>query len=181
MNLIVGRNNAGKSTLLEAIELYASNAAPTVILDLVENRQETWFSEAQSKSQNLTSNAVRHLFFGHNLPKIGEEGIVLGEIAPLSKLHLGAAAYQFRNDDEGTTRRIRISETQMSLFDIEEELANVDIYLIAEEDEKTRRLLRLDRNIRDERRFGSKSFFNSQENNYKFTWQIIPTNNMPNK
>lgn len=181
MNLIVGRNNAGKSTLLEALELYASNAAPTVILDLVENRQETWFSEAQPKSQNLTSNAVRHLFFGHNLPKIGEEGIVLGEITPLSKLHIGAAAYQFKSDDEGTTKRIRISETQMSLFDIEEDLANVDIYLIAEEGERTRRLFRLDRNIRDERRFGSKSLFNGQENNYKFTWQIIPTNNMPNK
>lgn len=39
VNLLVGKNNAGKSTFLEAIELYASNASSTVLLDLVESRQ----------------------------------------------------------------------------------------------------------------------------------------------
>ena len=33
VNLVVGRNNAGKSTFLEAVELYASNASSTVLLD----------------------------------------------------------------------------------------------------------------------------------------------------
>jgi AAA15 family ATPase/GTPase len=43
INLVVGKNNAGKSTFLDAVELYASNAASTVLLDLVESRQETWW------------------------------------------------------------------------------------------------------------------------------------------
>jgi AAA15 family ATPase/GTPase len=38
VNLIVGRNNAGKSTFLEAVELYASNASPTILLDLVDTQ-----------------------------------------------------------------------------------------------------------------------------------------------
>ena len=79
VNLIVGQNNAGKSTFLEALELYVSNASATVLLDLVDYRQETWLSEAQPESQNFLGNSVRHLFFGHKLPQIGEKGIVIGE------------------------------------------------------------------------------------------------------
>lgn len=60
VNLIVGKNNAGKSTFLEAVELYNSSAASTVLLDLVESRQETWFSEAQPPSSSFTGNSIRH-------------------------------------------------------------------------------------------------------------------------
>ena len=81
VNLIVGRNNAGKSTFLEAVELYTSNASSSVLLDLVESRQETWFSEAQPHSQNFLGNPMRHLFYGHKLPRIGEEGLSLGEVS----------------------------------------------------------------------------------------------------
>ena len=84
VNLVVGKNNAGKSTFLEALEIYVSNADPRVLLDLVQYRQETWFSQAQSESQNFPGNSMRHLFLGHKLPQLGEKGIVLGE-SSLSK------------------------------------------------------------------------------------------------
>ncbi|MFM6312638.1 MAG: AAA family ATPase, partial [Dolichospermum sp.] len=42
VNLIVGMNNAGKSTFLEAVELYASNISPMTLLDIVESRQGSW-------------------------------------------------------------------------------------------------------------------------------------------
>ena len=178
VNLIVGKNNAGKSTFLEAVELYASNASPTVLLDLVESRQETWFSEAQPHSQNFISNSVRHLFCGHKLPIIGEEGISLGEVASNTKLHISAAAYQNKNDDEGTLRKIRISDVE---FD--ENLSNVEIFLIAEEGERTRRLFRFDnqdlRDIRLRNRMISVS--ERQESELKYTWQIVSTENMPNR
>lgn len=60
VNLVVGRNNAGKSKFLEAMQHYASNAA-----DLVESRQETWLSEVQIKPQHLSGDSVRlsKLFF----------------------------------------------------------------------------------------------------------------------
>jgi AAA15 family ATPase/GTPase len=58
VNLIMGKNNSGKSTFLEAVKLYASNALPNVILEIVEAKQETWFSEAQPYAQNLLDNSV---------------------------------------------------------------------------------------------------------------------------
>lgn len=181
VNLIVGRNNSGKSTFLEAVELYASNADPTVLLDLVESRQETWFSEAQPRLHNSTGNSVRHLFFGHKLPQVGEQGILLGEVSSNTKLHIGAAAYQNKNDndDEGTLRKIRVPSFQVDLSD--EELSNIEFFLIAEEGKKTRRLFRLDRDLRDMRRYGSRILYERQESEFKSTWQIVSTENMPNR
>ncbi|NJO76989.1 MAG: AAA family ATPase, partial [Leptolyngbyaceae cyanobacterium RM1_406_9] len=153
VNLLVGKNNAGKSTFLEAVELYASNASPTVLLDLVESRQETWFSEAQPQSQNLTGNSMRHLFFEHKLPQIGMQGILLGEMSSDTKLHIGAAAYQNKNDDEGAIRKVRVSDVQLEIFDnFDEDLSDIEVFLIAEEGDRTRRLLRLDRDVRSVRR-----------------------------
>ena len=176
VNLIVGRNNAGKSTFLEAVELYTSNASSTVLLDLVESRQETWFSEAQPHSQNFLGNPMRHLFYGHKLPRIGEEGLSLGEVSSNIKLHISVAAYQNKNDDEGTLRKIRISDVQ---FD--EDIPDVEVFIVAEEGEKTRRIFRLDEGVRDFRRRSSRSLYESQESEFKYRWQIVPTENMPNR
>src|SRR4028118_1928952 len=175
VNLIVGKNNAGKSTFLEAVELYASNGSAIVLLDLLESRQETWFSVAQALSQNLISNPVRHLFFGHKLPKIGGDRISLGEVSSKLKLRIGAAAYQNKNDDEGTSRKIRISDVEL-----DEDISNVEFFLVAEEGEKTKRLFRLDRNMRDIRR-RSRILYEMQELEVKYTSQIVSTKNMPNR
>ena len=51
VNLIVGKNNSGKSTFLEALQIYASNAASRVLLDLIEARQET--AQAKQKAEQL--------------------------------------------------------------------------------------------------------------------------------
>jgi AAA15 family ATPase/GTPase len=176
VNLVVGRNNAGKSTFLEAVELYASNASSTVLLDLVESRQETWFSEAQPHSQNFLGNPMRHLFYGHKLPRIGEEGLSLGEVSSNIKLHISVAAYQNKNDDEGTLRKVRISDVQ---FD--EDIPDVEVFIVAEESEKTRRIFRLDEGVRDIRRRSSRILYESQESEFKYRWQIVPTENMPNR
>ncbi|HEY9803048.1 MAG TPA: ATP-binding protein [Leptolyngbyaceae cyanobacterium] len=175
VNLIVGKNNSGKSTFLEALELYASNASSNVLLDLVEARQETWFSEAQPLSQNLLSNPVRHLFFGHKLPKIGEQGISVGEVSSNMKLNIGTAAYQSKSDDEGTLRKIRISDVQL-----DDDLSNVEFFLIAEQSERTRRLFRLDKDARDIRR-NYRINYERQETEFKYMWQIVSTENMPNR
>lgn len=176
VNLLVGKNNAGKSTFLEAVEIYASNASPTVILNLVESRQENWFSEAQPHSQNFLGNSVRHLFFGHKLPKIGEDGISLAEVYSNTKLHISAAAYQNKNDEEGTIRKIRISDIK-----VDEDISNVEFFLIAEEGERTRRLFRLDSDSRDIRRTSSRILYERLESEFKYTWQIVSTENMPNR
>ena len=175
VNLVVGKNNAGKSTFLEAVELYASNASDNLLLDLVEARQEAWFSEAQPHSQNFLGNPVRHLFFGHRLPKIGEVGISLGEVSSNEKIHITTAAYQDKSDDEGNIRRTRISNSQ-----IDEEISDIEFFLVAEEGEKTRRLFRLNRDLRAVRR-NTRIIYGRQESEVKYTWQIVSTDNMPNR
>ncbi|MCT7952364.1 AAA family ATPase [Ancylothrix sp. C2] len=174
VNLIVGKNNSGKSTFLEAVQLYASNASSTVLVEIVESRQETWVSEALSHSQNFIGNAVRHLFFGHKLPKIGEEGISLGEISSNRKLELGIAAYQNTNDDEGRVKKIRIPDGN---FD--EDLSNVEIFMVAKEGKKTRRIFLLDRDITKFRQ--NSILYEKPGSETKYTWQIVATNNMPNR
>jgi len=177
VNLIVGKNNAGKSTFLEAVKLYASNASSKVLLDLVESRQETWFSEAQAHSQNFISNSVRHLFCGHKLP-IGEEGISLGEVASNTKLHISVAAYQNINDED-MLKNIRIPD-----LELDENLSNVEFFLIAEEEGKrTRRLFSLDNKDISETLRRNKRIFVSERQaaELKYTWQIVSTENMPNR
>ncbi|MEH1935468.1 MAG: AAA family ATPase [Nostoc sp.] len=175
VNLIVGRNNAGKSTFLEAIELYASNASPMNLLELVDSRQESWASEAQSYSQTFLGNPIRHLFFGHKLPDIGEEGIILGEVSSRAKIHIGVAAYQIKSDDEGTTKRIRVTYEQFH-----EDLSDIEVTLVAEESQRTRRLFRLNRDLRD-MRLTSRVFYEGQESEFKYIWQFVSTENMPNR
>jgi AAA15 family ATPase/GTPase len=175
VNLIVGRNNAGKSTFLEAIELYASNASPMSLLELVDSRQESWFSEAQPHTQTFLSNPIRHLFFGHKLPDIGEEGIILGEVSSSAKIHIGIAAYQIKSDDEGTTKRIRITDEQFH-----EDLSDIEVVLVAEESERVRRLFRLNRDFRDIR-LTSRVAYERLDAEFKYTWQFVSTENMPNR
>jgi ABC-type phosphonate transport system ATPase subunit len=177
VNLIVGKNNAGKSTFLEAIELYASNASPTVFLDIVDSRQESWFSDIQQQPRYVTSNCMRHLFFGHKLPKlIEQQGIVLGEINSPTQLHIGAAAYQLKVDEEGAVRTIRVHDVQLNIFG--EELTGIEVFLVVEEDGKTKRLFRIDRDIRDIRRNSRMTY---EKESFKYVWQIVSTENMTNR
>jgi AAA15 family ATPase/GTPase len=176
VNLIVGKNNAGKSAFLEAIELYASNASSQIILDIVESRQETWVSEAQPYFPNFLSNPIRHLFFGHKFPKFEEKGIILEDVSSNTKLHITVAAYQNQyDDDEEVSRRIRVH-----YLDFDENIASFDIVLIVEENQKTRRLFRLDKNIKEIKR-SSRFFYELRESDIKYVWQFVPTENMPNR
>lgn len=85
-----------------------------------------------------------------------------GEVSSNTKLHISVAAYQSKYDDEGTVRRIRLSDVE---FD---DLSNVEVVLVVEEDKKTRRLFRLDRNPRDIRR-SSRVFYEKEDSEFKYT------------
>lgn len=178
VNLIVGKNNSGKSTFLEAIELYASNASSDVLYNLIDSRQETWLSEVQSSYQNALGHPVRHIFCGHRFPKIGVKEISLGEVSSNAKLHLGTAAYQDKYDvEEGIFRRVRISDIQL-----EEDLSEVEIFLIAQTGRRTRRLFRLDKGRDTANIFVSSNRLlkERQESEFKYVYQTVSTANMSN-
>jgi len=79
VNLIVGKNNSGKSSLLEALRLYASEAHPLVLLEILESRNE--MAEPPEEvllrkvDEPIRVPAVLHLFHGY--PQ------AFGELAPI--------------------------------------------------------------------------------------------------
>lgn len=119
---------------------------------------------------------MRHLFFGYKLPRIEEEGITIGEKTSDTKLQIKLAAYQNKYDDEGGIRRVH------RVYDVhaDEDISNFDFFVISEEGKKTRRLIKLDSDVRDIKR-SSRLNYERQESEFKYIWQIVATENMPNR
>ena len=70
INLLVGRNNTGKSTVLEALRIYAAVDSPKLLKELLESHDETgrlWFE---------------WFFANTSSPKGGETIISIGSIDP---------------------------------------------------------------------------------------------------
>src|SRR6266567_9353557 len=78
VNLIVGKNNVGKSNLLEALRLYASRtSAPTHIWQILGDRNEARqpFVDVEDMLSSL-----KYLFYGRKEVRPGLESIQIGPI-----------------------------------------------------------------------------------------------------
>jgi AAA15 family ATPase/GTPase len=168
VNLVVGKNNSGKSTFLEAIELYASNASPSVILDLVRTRQENWDSK---------KNPLRHLFFGRHLCAIDKDGIVVGEISLEESLHISIAAYQTKIDDNGNLIRTQIHSDNFS----DDDSSGLEKFLIAEENGRIRRILKSDEDVMISDNTSTRLHIPKQYPASKYISQIVSTDNISNR
>lgn len=71
INLIVGKNNVGKSCFLDALQIYARRGAPSVLSKSMEDRDEGalpgYLNGSPTKIERTL--ALRHLFHGRNLRK----------------------------------------------------------------------------------------------------------------
>lgn len=104
VNLIVGRNNSGKSCLLEALYIYAQNAFPPALNEIVEKRGEKWELQSQRKKNRFTEteNPFRHLFYGYHFPEAGKDPIEIGPLHNITKrLKLHISAYQRIENEDG--------------------------------------------------------------------------------
>lgn len=173
VNLIVGRNNSGKTALLEALELYSTNGSGKVIFDLLTKRQETWTSQTSAAGQRFAVNPIRHLFYNHELPKLGQEGISLGtSLDSKDALQLRLGAFQIEEGSDGIRRSIPV-QNQEAL----DNFPDLEFALVAFEDGKTRTLFRLDRDLND----GARNFERNASLlaiKSKFNLQVVPTKNM---
>jgi hypothetical protein len=133
INLFVGKNNSGKSALLEAIQIWATNANVEILNEIVQARDGYWESELeeQNSSAELVENPLRSMFRGHHLPQIGTEGI---EIGPIGKSHLRIQtnAYQVVQEQE-VFRRVPLNPSDLAKKD----LADVRYVLEARQDDST--------------------------------------------
>ena len=63
VNLVVGKNNSGKTSLLEAVELLVSDGSPAVISNSAQRRDEMGPIEWRSAYRRVPS--IAHMFYGH--------------------------------------------------------------------------------------------------------------------
>ncbi len=78
VNLIVGKNNVGKSSLLEALQLYTRRGSPKLIWEILEARDENTRSPS-SRTVNIGDllSSLKYLFYGRkelNVSKVDEDG-----------------------------------------------------------------------------------------------------------
>ena len=71
VNLLVGKNNAGKTALLEAVQILTTRPALGAIQAILERRGEVEREARTRNERNEASPSLRHLFPDHELPAVG--------------------------------------------------------------------------------------------------------------
>jgi len=111
VNLITGKNNTGKSSLLEALRLFAWNGAPTMIQSISREREEIPVDLDQGKTAEELERmflAISSLFRG--FPQLSEkpEPIVVATSGDsYMKLTLDLDWIVKKRDEDGNTRLVR--------------------------------------------------------------------------
>ncbi|MEM7183284.1 MAG: AAA family ATPase [Spirochaetota bacterium] len=90
LNLLVGTNNSGKTSVLEAAQLLCSRN-PETLREMVRNRGEYFWGD-----QNRRELDIRHLFYGHEMA-IGSEFSISGKVDSEHKLEYVTAAILSEN------------------------------------------------------------------------------------
>lgn len=81
VNLITGKNNVGKTCLLEALQVYARRGEPNVLQSLLVRRDETYISGSGkiSEATRLLED-VRHVFYGRAGAMETDQKLVIGSL-----------------------------------------------------------------------------------------------------
>lgn len=79
VNLIVGKNNSGKSSVLEALRIYAGNAHQELLEKIAQGHDEKYFLDKHVKEGLDVSLPYEDLFTGRKFPK-QDKPIVIGEL-----------------------------------------------------------------------------------------------------
>lgn len=85
VNLIVGRNNCGKSTVLEALRIYAGSAHRELLEKISSEHDEKYKTGEYPRDNEIYEPPFKHFFTGRKFPEIEEEAIYIGEIQDESR------------------------------------------------------------------------------------------------
>src|SRR5258708_2394516 len=125
VNLIVGKNNVGKTCLLEAAQLYVRNGSPMLITELLSSRDEI----RQSSLNDLTAinfptfllPGLKYLFFGRKEITNLLETIQIGPVNTPDKtltITIGGFASYNTVDDQGPRFSIQLGKQQLVNFSL---------------------------------------------------------------
>lgn len=99
LNLVVGRNNSGKSSFLEALRVLCRRGHPALLQELVAGRDETTVSRAVGDDErSADSSAFRHLFFGRTFPSVDGRAIEISD--PVTQQYVSIEHVLFRVKEE---------------------------------------------------------------------------------
>lgn len=113
VNLLVGMNNSGKTSILEAIQLLCSRNNLETLAEAMTNRGEYFWSDDGRGSRELD---IRHLFYGHQI-QLGSKFSISG-MNDNSQQEVVASIAVRRNSSRQTDER---SPNQISLFSLFDE------------------------------------------------------------
>ena len=114
VNLLVGKNNVGKTSLLEALWVYANQGSPTILWSLLEARNE--ISSLNSlRSDNMKSwddqaASLKYLFHRRIDPKTGQAKIELGPMENTSKRVSVKYVWIAVEDEQGIRRNREVEQ-----------------------------------------------------------------------
>ena len=102
VNLIVGKNNVGKTCLLEALSLYSRRGSPNLIAQLLEARDEISRKRPRGTEQEEEQTwNIKHLFYGRSDVTGQIEPIQIGPLIPQDKtLSISVGFYVQVEEDE---------------------------------------------------------------------------------
>jgi predicted ATP-dependent endonuclease of OLD family len=111
VNLIVGKNSVGKTTLLEALDLFANRGVPALICKILEGRDENVrpptfsFSAANNKIQFAV---IKQLF--HGKPKLNdtESAIITVRNTQKQSLEIAVTWYNVKEGSNGNKKLVRL-------------------------------------------------------------------------
>ncbi|MGA2987383.1 MAG: AAA family ATPase [Terriglobia bacterium] len=175
VNLFVGKNNSGKSCLLEALQIYAGNARLNVLLDIIAAHDGNWEAEIEPESDAAPARAINPLsllFHGFVLPAPGVLGIEVGSVQERTqRIAIQTELYQTVQDEE-VRRRVQVS--QGALF---QELPDAEFWLVVKEAAKFSLLARIEGF--DYRRYKRRtSFLGVAERDYRFPFFSVPAQSL---
>jgi len=133
VNLIVGKNNIGKSSLLEALRLYTQRFSPTLVWEILRARDESRYSSgvldeskylltsrSLDRPENLESQllALKYLFYGRKTIRTHVELIQIGPLNSQDEtLSISIGWYAEEVDEQGRLKRRLLEPEEYSVVD----------------------------------------------------------------
>ncbi|CZY47144.1 chromosome segregation protein [Enterobacter hormaechei] len=170
VNLIVGKNNSGKSALLEALLLYFSKMSNNDLVDLIYARHENIGGRRSINSRSSAFNPIRHFFKDHKTPQLFEKGFALS--SPVDSFEVKLAAYVTEESPDNRFLRRLVTKEECEEQGLTPEVD--DIFLIVQHsDGRVTRVMNINDELRDFRR--RPSYLNRVNNTLV---QYVPTSGL---
>lgn len=148
--LLTGKNNTGKSSVLEALRLHTQNAEPHVVYSILESREEyTRWADRETRSSDPDTLFHASAMF-HGFPRLSEDfgPIIISTSGRVSlfptKMTMRVDWFAEEEDSEGNTRLVAAEDVSSG--------EPADIPALVVETEERRRVYPLERYLRISRR-----------------------------